>query len=62
MGDDIAVAFAAIGHQDHLGNFILQTAHAAEKDHIEVLTCYRDMTLQWLQQYGLVVDRVTATC
>ena len=53
---DFDDAFAALAQQKYQGNFILQTARAAEGDHSEVLSSYRDMTLQWIKQYGLEAD------
>lgn len=54
---DFQAAFSALAKLNYQGNFILQTARAAEGNHSEVLSSYRDMTLQWMQQYGLVVDK-----
>lgn len=50
---DFDDAFAALAQHKYQGNFILQTARAAEGRHSEVLSSYRDMTLKWIQQYGL---------
>ena len=49
--------FAALAQNYYQGNFILQTARAAGGNHSEVLSSYRDMTIQWMQQYGLVEDK-----
>lgn len=54
---DFEAVFSALGKQHYQGNFILQTARAAEGNHSEVLDSYRDMTLHWMHQYGLVADR-----
>jgi L-ribulose-5-phosphate 3-epimerase len=54
---DFDAAFAALAQINYQGNFILQTARAAEGNHSEVLSSYRDMTVQWMQQYGMVADR-----
>jgi len=54
---DFDAVFAALTQQNYQGNFILQTARAAEGNHSEVLNSYRDMTLRWMQQYGLAEDR-----
>lgn len=54
---DFEAAFSALAKQNYQGNFILQTARAAEGNHSEVLSSYRDMTLQWMQQYGLMADK-----
>ena len=53
---DFEAAFSGLAKQNYQGNFILQTARAAESNHSEVLSSYRDMTVQWVQQYGLVAD------
>jgi L-ribulose-5-phosphate 3-epimerase len=53
---DFEAAFSGLAKQNYRGNFILQTARAAESYHSEVLSSYRDMTVQWVQQYGLVAD------
>ncbi len=50
---DFGAAFAALSQQNYPGNFILQTARATEGNHAEVLSIYRDMTQQWIHQYGL---------
>jgi L-ribulose-5-phosphate 3-epimerase len=50
---DFDAAFAALAQQNYRGNFILQTARAADGNHVEVLRSYRYMTQQWMQQYGL---------
>lgn len=49
--------FAALAQKNYQGNFILQTARDAEGNHSEVLCSYRDMTLQWMQQYDFKADR-----
>lgn len=53
---DFEAAFFALAKQNYQGNFILQTARAAEGNHSEVLSSYRDMTLQWMQQYVSEAD------
>ncbi len=50
---DFDAVFAALAQQTYQGNFILQTARAAEGNHAEVLHGYRDMTQQWIKRYGL---------
>ncbi len=50
---DFDTVFASLSRQNYRGNFILQTARATEGNHAEVLRSYRDMTQQWMQQYGL---------
>jgi L-ribulose-5-phosphate 3-epimerase len=54
---DFDAAFAALAQQNYQGNFILQTARAIDGNHAEVLRSYRDMTQQWMQQYGLTADK-----
>lgn len=54
---DFEAVFAALAQKKYRGNFILQTARAAKGHHAEVLSKYRDMTVQWMQEYGLVADR-----
>jgi hexulose-6-phosphate isomerase len=54
---DFDAAFAALARQNYRGNFILQTARASEGNHAGVLSSYRDMTQQWLQNYGLALDK-----
>lgn len=54
---DFDAAFAALGQQNYRGNFILQTARAADGNHAEVLRNYRDMTRQWMVQYGLACGK-----
>ena len=54
---DFDATFAALGKQNYQGNFILQTARASDGNHAKVLCSYRDMTQQWMQHYGLAVDR-----
>ena len=54
---DFGAVFAALAQQGYQGNFILQTARAADGNHAEVLCGYRDMTQQWMLQYGLVAGQ-----
>jgi L-ribulose-5-phosphate 3-epimerase len=51
---DFDSVFAALAKQNYKGNFILQTARAAEGNHAEVLCTYRDMTQEWLKQFDLL--------
>jgi len=44
--------FAELAKRNYQGNFILQTARAADGDHAAVLSRYRDMTLQWIKRAG----------
>ncbi len=54
---DFDAVFSSLAQQNYQGNFILQTARADEGNHAEVLRSYRDMTQQWIQQYGLAADK-----
>lgn len=54
---DFDAVFAALAQQNYQGNFILQTARASKGKHSEVICNYRDMILQWMQQYGFEADR-----
>ena len=59
---DFDSVFSGLAQKNYQGNFILQTARATDSNHSEVLSSYRDMTVQWMQQYGLVADRRAFTC
>lgn len=50
---DFGAVFAALSQKNYRGNFILQTARAADGNHAEILRIYRDMTQQWMQEYSL---------
>ena len=54
---DFVAVFSALAKQHYQGNFILQTARAAEDNHSQVLSIYRDMTQEWMLQSGLVAGR-----
>lgn len=54
---DFDAVFAALARQNFRGNYILQTARAAEANHAEVLAAYLEMTHQWMRQYGLAGTR-----
>ena len=54
---DFDAVFSALVHQNYQGYFILQTARATDGNHAKVLRSYRDMTHQWMRQYGLVADK-----
>ena len=41
--------FAALARLGYAGNYILQTARAADGTHAQALVRYRDMTLNWLE-------------
>jgi len=45
--------FSNLAKYNYQGNYILQTARANDGKHAEVLSLYRDMTYQWVRQYGL---------
>ena len=47
------VVYSELAKVNYCGNFILQTARAADGKHSEVLSKYYDMTSQWLNRYGL---------
>ena len=52
--DSVFAALSQIGYQ---GNYIMQTARAIDGNHAEVLAAYRDMTHQWMSQYGLAASK-----
>jgi hexulose-6-phosphate isomerase len=54
---DFDAVFAALAQQNYQGNFILQTARAADGNHSEILHSYRDMTQQWMTQFGLQANQ-----
>ena len=45
---DFETVFSALAMVGYAGNYILQTARAADGDHAGVLCRYRDMTIDWL--------------
>ena len=45
---DLKTVFAELNRIGYTGNYILQTARAADGDHARVLCRYRDMTIRWL--------------
>ena len=47
--------FKELGSIYYQGNFILQTARAEDDDHATPLVHYRDMTSDWIEQFGLHV-------
>ncbi len=51
--------FKELSRVDYRGNFILQTARAADGDHAGVLSFYSGMTQLWMQQYGLIAEKMT---
>ena len=46
--------FHELGRISYGGNFILQTARAQDDDHVSPLLRYREMTVNWMRQAGLV--------
>ncbi len=49
---DFESVFAALSQARYTGNYILQTARAADGDHAGALCRYRDMTLDWLTRHA----------
>ncbi len=49
---DFETVFAALAWVGYVGNYILQTARAADGDHAGVLCRYRDMTVDWLSRHA----------
>jgi L-ribulose-5-phosphate 3-epimerase len=49
---DFDAVFAALGRLKYTGNYILQTARAADGNHAGVLTHYRDMAATWIRAHG----------
>jgi hexulose-6-phosphate isomerase len=49
---DFEAVFAALARVGYTGNYILQTARAANGDHTGVLCRYRDMTVDWLTRHA----------
>jgi hexulose-6-phosphate isomerase len=47
------IVFAELARIGYRGNFILQTARAADEGHAQTLCRYRDMTNAWMVQFGL---------
>jgi len=44
--------FAALAKAGYKGNYILQTARAADGDHARALCRYRDMTIDWVTRHA----------
>ena len=44
--------FTALTQINYQGNFILQTARAADGNHADILCTFRDMTIKWLQRHA----------
>ena len=51
---DFQTVFTILSQHRYRGNFILQTARSTCGNHAEVLSCYSDMTVQWIKQQGLL--------
>ena len=49
---DFEAVFGALHQVGYTGNYILQTARAADGDHEDVFCRYRDMTAEWVNYYG----------
>jgi hexulose-6-phosphate isomerase len=49
---DLPGAFRALAHAGYAGDYVLQTARAADGNHAEALCRYRDMVLGWLSKAG----------
>ena len=49
---EFEVVFAALSDLGYSGNLILQTARDPEGDHLSSLVRFRDMTVDWMMQYG----------
>jgi len=47
--------FKELGRICYQGNFILQTARAEDDDHATALAHYRDMTSDWIDEFGLLL-------
>ena len=45
---DFDLVFSLLGRAGYQGNYILQTARAQDGDHVGTLSCYRDMTVNWI--------------
>jgi len=47
---DFEAVFTALDKAGYKGNYILQTARATADNHASVLSCYRDMAIDWLKR------------
>ena len=50
---DFETVFGTLASINYAGNFILQTARSSIGDHVGVIEKYRDMTMKWMDRYGL---------
>jgi len=48
---DFEAVFGGLQRVGYTGHYVLQTARAADDDHVGVLCRYRDMTLEWLGRH-----------
>lgn len=49
---DFNAVFSALARSGYSGNYILQTARAADGNHAEALVRYRSMAVDWLRTHG----------
>ena len=49
---DFETVFASLAQVEYTGNYILQTARAADGDHAGALCRYRDMVISWLARHA----------
>jgi hexulose-6-phosphate isomerase len=49
---DFEAVFAGLARAAYAGNYILQTARAADGNHAAALCRYRDMAIGWINKYG----------
>ena len=49
---DFEAVFSALAQRNYRGNFILQTARAADGNHADALSTYRNMTIDWLKRHA----------
>ncbi|MDX8400685.1 MAG: TIM barrel protein [Gallionellaceae bacterium] len=49
---DFETVFKELSRIRYAGNYILQTARAADSNHAKVLSRFRDMTAAWIANYG----------
>lgn len=49
---DFETVFKELARLSYIGNYILQTARAPDAEHAKVLCRYRDMTVDWIENYA----------
>lgn len=49
---DFKTVFKELARLSYAGNYILQTARAPDGDHAKVLCRYRNMTIDWIENYA----------